>query len=107
MRCRIPAVLATFTAVVAIVTTATSAPAAFSYGTMQSSCAPWDGPAIGITLSSIFRAGARSISLPMMFPHSRCESKGMMSGYQDGQKIGSMLATTHADCSGVWNRTSA
>jgi hypothetical protein len=52
MRCRIQAVLATFIAVVTIVTTATSAPAAFSYGTIQSSCAPWDGPAIGITLTN-------------------------------------------------------
>jgi len=52
MRCRIQAVLATFIAVAAIATTATSAPAAYSYGTIQSSCAPWDGPAIGITLTS-------------------------------------------------------
>ena len=52
MRCRIRAVLATFIAVVAIGTSATSAPAAFSYGTIQSSCAPWDGPAIGMTLIS-------------------------------------------------------
>jgi len=44
-------VLATFIAVVAIGTSATSAPTAFSYGTIQSSCAPWDGPAIGITLT--------------------------------------------------------
>jgi hypothetical protein len=51
MRCRIQAVLATFIAIVAIVTTATSAPAAFSYGTIQGSCAPWDGPAIGMTLT--------------------------------------------------------
>ena len=52
MRCRIQAVLATIIAVVAIATTAISAPTAFSYGTMQSSCAPWDGPAIAITLTS-------------------------------------------------------
>jgi hypothetical protein len=52
MRFRIQAVLATLIAVVAIVTTAPSAPAAFSYGTVQSSCAPWDGPAIGITLTT-------------------------------------------------------
>ena len=52
MRRRIHAMLATFIAFIAIATTATSAPAAFSYGTMQSSCAPWDGPAIGITLTS-------------------------------------------------------
>jgi hypothetical protein len=52
MRCRIQAVLATFIAIVAIATTATSAPAAFSYGTIQGSCAPWDGPAIGMTLTS-------------------------------------------------------
>jgi len=52
MRCRIGAVLATFIAVVAIATTASSAPAAFSYGTIQSSCAPWDGPAVSITLTS-------------------------------------------------------
>ena len=43
MRCRKQAVLATFVAVVAIATTAPSAPAAFSYGTIQSSCAPWRG----------------------------------------------------------------
>jgi len=29
-----------------------SAPLPFSYGLIQSSCAPWDGPAIGITLTS-------------------------------------------------------
>lgn len=52
MRRRTQAVLATFIAVVAIATTATSAPTAFSYGTMQGSCAPWDGPAIGMTLTS-------------------------------------------------------
>jgi hypothetical protein len=52
MRCRIQSVLATFIAVVTIVTTATSAPAAFAYGTIQGSCAPWDGPAIGITLTN-------------------------------------------------------
>jgi hypothetical protein len=52
MPCRIQAALATCIAVVAIVTTATSAPATFSYGTMQSSCAPWDGAAIGITLTT-------------------------------------------------------
>ena len=52
MRCRIQAVLATFIAVVVATTSATSAPAAFSYGTIQSSCAPWDGPAIGIRLTS-------------------------------------------------------
>lgn len=52
MRCRIQAVLATLVAVFAIATTATSAPAACSYGTMQSSCAPWDGPAISMTLTS-------------------------------------------------------
>jgi hypothetical protein len=52
MRCRIQTALATFIAVVAIATTATSATATFSYGTIQSSCAPWDGPAIGITLTS-------------------------------------------------------
>ena len=52
MRCRMQAVLVAFIAVVAIVTTATPAPVAFSYGTIQSSCAPWDGPAIGITLTS-------------------------------------------------------
>lgn len=50
MRCRILAVLAIF-AVVGIVTAANSAADAFSYGTIQSSCAPWDGPAIGITLT--------------------------------------------------------
>ena len=49
MRCRIQAVLATSIAVLAV--TATSAPTAFSYGTIQSSCAPWDGPAIAITLT--------------------------------------------------------
>src|SRR4249920_2207876 len=31
---------------------ASSAPLPFSYGLVQSSCAPWDGPAIGITLTS-------------------------------------------------------
>jgi hypothetical protein len=29
-----------------------SAPLPFAYGLIQSSCAPWDGPAIGITLTS-------------------------------------------------------
>ena len=52
MRWRIQAVLATVAAVVGIAATALSAPAAFSYGTIQGSCAPWDGPAIGITLTS-------------------------------------------------------
>ena len=51
MRCRIQAVFAVVIAVVAIATTAISAPGPFSYGTIQSSCAPWDGPAIGITLT--------------------------------------------------------
>src|ERR1700687_3481697 len=52
MRRSIHAVVATFIALVAIATTATSARSAFSYGTIQSSCAPWDFPAIGITLTS-------------------------------------------------------
>jgi hypothetical protein len=52
MRCRIQSMSATVVAVVAIAATAISAPAAFSYGTIQSSCAPWDGPAIGITLTN-------------------------------------------------------
>jgi hypothetical protein len=52
MRCRIQAVFATVIAVVAIATTAISAPGSFSYGTIQSSCAPWDGPAIGIMLTT-------------------------------------------------------
>jgi hypothetical protein len=52
MRCRIQVVLTTFLAVVAVATTATSAPNPFSYGTMQSSCAPWDGPGIAITLTN-------------------------------------------------------
>jgi hypothetical protein len=52
MRCRIQALFATVVAVVAIAATAVSAPAAFPYGTIQSSCAPWDGPATGITLTS-------------------------------------------------------
>ena len=51
MRCR-QAVLAIFIAMVAIATSATSAPGAFPYGIIQGSCAPWDGPAIGITLTS-------------------------------------------------------
>jgi len=52
MRCRIQSVSATLVAVVAIAATAISAPATFTYGTIQSSCAPWDGPAIGITLTN-------------------------------------------------------
>ncbi len=52
MRCRIQSGFATVVAVVAIAATATSAPAAFSYGTIRGSCAPWDGPAIGITLTN-------------------------------------------------------
>ena len=52
MRCRIQALLATFIALVAIATTATPTPADFSYGTMQASCAPWDGPAIVLTLTN-------------------------------------------------------
>lgn len=52
MRCRTQAVLGAFIAVVGIAITATSAPTAFSHGTIQGSCAPWDGPAIGITLTS-------------------------------------------------------
>jgi hypothetical protein len=38
--------------VVATAITGISAPAGFSCGTIQSSCAPWDGPAIGITLTN-------------------------------------------------------
>lgn len=52
MPCRIQSVLATVVAVVAIAVTAVSAPAGFSYGTIQSSCAPWDGPAIAVTLTN-------------------------------------------------------
>ena len=52
MRCRIQAVFATVIAVVTIATTAISVPGSFSYGTIQSSCAPWDGPAIGIMLTT-------------------------------------------------------
>jgi len=52
MRCRIQALFATFATGVALAATATSSPAAFSHGTIQSSCAPWDGPAIGVTLTS-------------------------------------------------------
>ena len=52
MGCRIQSVLATLVEVVAIATTATSAPTAFSYGIIQSSCAPWDGPAIAMTLTT-------------------------------------------------------
>ena len=51
MRCRRQAVLAAFISLVALVTTARSAPPAFSYGTIRPSCAPWDGAAIGITLT--------------------------------------------------------
>ena len=52
MSCRIQTIVSAIIVTVAIATTATSAPTAFSYGTMQSSCAPWDGPAIAITLTS-------------------------------------------------------
>ncbi len=52
MSCRIQTIVSAVLVTVAVATTATSAPAAFSYGIMQSSCAPWDGPAIAITLTS-------------------------------------------------------
>jgi hypothetical protein len=52
MHCRMQAVFATVIAVVAIATTAISAPGPFSYGLIQRSCAPWDGAAIGITLTT-------------------------------------------------------
>jgi len=67
MRCRIQALLATFIALVAIATTATPTPADFSYGTMQASCAPWDGPAIVLTLTnetSRVQTNHRAIPLP-------------------------------------------
>jgi hypothetical protein len=38
-------------ALAAIAATASPDESPFSYGTMQSSCAPWDGPAIAITLT--------------------------------------------------------
>jgi hypothetical protein len=39
-------------ALTAISAIATAAGSSFSYGTMQSSCAPWDGPAIEIRLTT-------------------------------------------------------
>ena len=39
-------------ALVAIAAIASPDGPSFSYGTMQSSCAPWDGPALGITLTN-------------------------------------------------------
>ncbi len=52
MSCRIQTIVSAVIVTVALTTTATSSPRDYSYGTMQSSCAPWDGPAIGITLTS-------------------------------------------------------
>lgn len=48
MRSRIQLVLTVFAGIVSVITTARTAPAAFSYGIMQNSCAPWDGAAIAV-----------------------------------------------------------
>jgi len=44
--------MAAFLALTAFAAIASPDRSAFSYGTMQSSCAPWDGPAIAITLTT-------------------------------------------------------
>jgi len=44
--------LLTILAVVGITGTATPADSSYSYGTMQASCAPWDGPAIQVRLTT-------------------------------------------------------
>ena len=48
----IVAILAPALALTAMAAIAAAAGSSFSYGTMQRSCAPWDGPAIAITLTS-------------------------------------------------------
>jgi hypothetical protein len=52
MRSRTLVVTAAVFALTAIAAIATPADPSFSYGTMQSSCAPWDGPAIAISLTT-------------------------------------------------------
>ena len=52
MRFRRRVVTVAVFALTAIAAIATPAGSCFSYGTMQSSCAPWDGPAIEIRLTT-------------------------------------------------------
>lgn len=53
MRSRTQVMIAVFVlALTAIATIAAAAGSSFSYGTMQSSCAPWDGPAIEVRLTT-------------------------------------------------------
>ena len=48
----IVAIFAIALALTAMAAIAATGGSSFPYGTMQSSCAPWDGPAIAITLTS-------------------------------------------------------
>jgi hypothetical protein len=52
MRVRKKVVTVAVLALTAIAASAKPAGSSFSYGTMQSSCAPWDGPAIEIRLTT-------------------------------------------------------
>lgn len=52
MRVRRQVVTVAVFALTAIAGVATPAGSSFSYGTMQSSCAPWDGPAVEIRLTT-------------------------------------------------------
>jgi hypothetical protein len=52
MRIRMQGFLVAIFALTAMATVATPAGSSFSYGTMQSSCAPWDGPAIEMRLTT-------------------------------------------------------
>ena len=51
---------------IAVIATGTPANSSYAYGLMQASCAPWDGPAIAITLTTEPAECKRAVSGPFL-----------------------------------------